>query len=352
MAADIEKAIQKPLVMLTGDEDGLRRRALGQIIERATSDGDFDLQTFEAGESRPADWIGAAGTAPFISERRTVVVRHLLRADAAEAGRFSLPSYSLLVLVPDDEMGDEQRQRRLAVSRKAWEATVAASGGAVLAYNSDPRGARTHLKKEIENRGKTIGGPALDLLVEMTGGSISRGVEEIETLDLYVGEAKQITEADVRAAVVPSREWQVFRLIEAVISKNPTEALGQLRLLVVSPVRADEAAYRNVLPQMSRQFRLLWQARVCVQRGGAIEDAADCFIDNPNFAKLSDYPQRKLLAAARNTDLAAIARNLQRIADADARLKGLLPGYSAIETLERMVLEMIEAQGEPAALRG
>jgi hypothetical protein len=46
------------------------------------------------------------------------------------------------------------------------------------------------------------------------------------------------------------------------------------------------------------------------------------------------------MAMARRTTTKRVASMLQVLADSDARLKGLLPGFSAIEILERMILEM------------
>jgi hypothetical protein len=117
------KALASRVIMLSGEEEALRRRALTEILRLATEDGDFDLQTFEAGDAEPGEWIASAGTSPFLSARRTVVVRHLLRRDEIDGigGLKTLPESALLVLVADEESGDESKQRRLATVRKNWE---------------------------------------------------------------------------------------------------------------------------------------------------------------------------------------------------------------------------------------
>lgn len=339
--------------MLSGGEDALRRRALSELVAEATKEGDFDLETFEAGETRPLEWIAAAGTAPFLAERRTVIVRRLLRAEdpaeamAAPKPTISLPECALLVLVVDEEPGDDSKQRKLSGYRRAWEGVVDSSGGYVAKLDIDSKALQSELKKEIAEQGKKITPAALDRLVEMTGSSLSRALEELEKIVIYVGEEPQIGESDVRAAVVPSREWFVFRLVQALVEGNIAEALRQLRLLVGSNTKAEEAAYRNIFPILSKQLRLLWQARLCIEAKvlprQAPEDLAHAFPERPDIRKEADWSQTRAMAAARALSLDQIGQCLQLLCDADARLKGQLPGFNSLDTLERMVLEMADA---------
>ena len=110
MKLDVDKAVAAPLVMITGDESALRRLALDHILESiGIQSDDFDLQSYE-GDSDPVDWVASAGTSPFLADRRVVVVRHLLRCDPDRGKSVSfkgLPSTALLILIADDENGDD-----------------------------------------------------------------------------------------------------------------------------------------------------------------------------------------------------------------------------------------------------
>ncbi len=66
----------------------------------------------------------------------------------------------------------------------------------------------------------------------MTGGSLSRALGELEKLALFVGDAEGIREGDVQAVTVPSREWNVFRMADAIVAGDVPEALRQLRTLI------------------------------------------------------------------------------------------------------------------------
>ncbi len=341
-----EKAVRSPLILVVGDEELLRRRALeGLLAAAGVAKDDFDLEGFEADESGPGTWVASAGTAPFLAERRTVVVRHLLRRDPEEAREgllASLPGTGLLVLVADEETNENLEKRA-----KGWTKAVEKAKGAVIDCNADPKRAMDGLKPELERVGKRMSSAAAAALVEMTGGSLSRATDELEKLSLYVGEADRIDEAAVRALVVPSREWNVFGMIDALLDANVPEALRHLRILVGTAAKAADTAHSSILPLTSRALRLTWQARVCLDAGRSPGDATPevraTFTEKPNLAKEPSYRQTRVMASARRTNLPALAACLGVLADTDARLKGGLPSYTPVDTLERMVLEMVEA---------
>jgi DNA polymerase-3 subunit delta len=333
------------LLMLSGGEPTLRRRALAGALDSAgVVAGDLDFAVLDPSLG-VAEWVGQAGTSPFFAERRVIVVRHLLRVEPdAKAGLDRLPESALLILVADEELGDDSRQARLKTLRGQWEKLVQSSGGKVETFEVNPKDVIHDLRAEASRVGKTLSERSSELLAEMVGGSLSRGIEELEKLAIFVGEEPAIRERDIETLVVPSREWNVFKLIDAAIRGEVAQGLVQLRVLVGSPQKAEDAAFRSVLPQLSRQLRLLWQARVCIERklqpDSVPSDLAELFPTRPNLTKEAPYRQRAIMAAARNVDYQRLARGFQLVSDADARLKGLLPAVSAAETLERLVLEL------------
>jgi len=367
------RAYASKVVMLSGDEEALRRRALTDTLTLATQDGDFDLQTYEADESPPSDWFASAGTAPFLSEKRTIVVRHLLRRDpipprssgtdadskAALAelakGLGALPDSSLLVLVADEETGDENKQRRLVSTRKAWEKLVKDAGGLVAEFATNTKQIGDAIKLEAERLGKKISDASAQSLADMTGANFSRAAEELDKLAVYLGAETHIREADIRAVVVPSREWNVYKLVDSIVDGAVPEALRQLRILVGSQTKAEDAAFSRILPTLSRQLRLLWQARLCVEArcspDAPTEVVRKRLPGKPNISSELPFRQGRLMQQARRVDLPALRTCIQSASDADAKLKGLLDSFSPIETLEEMVLEMVQVIGAKASVR-
>lgn len=359
MSFSISKALKHRAILLAGDEEVLRRRAMRELIAAATAGGDdFDLSIIDADSQSVDEWLAGVSTSPFLSERRTVIVRHLLRCDEAEkaaASIKSLPDFSLLVLVADEEVGDDSRQRRFVTIRKQWEKVVNNAGGLVETFATNAKTLPETLRQEAQNLGSTMSPAAAATLAEMTGGSLSRAFDELEKLSLFVGDGKPISEMDVRDVVVASREWNVFKLVEAVVGGEVPAALRQLRILVGGASKPEDAAYSQVLPMLSRQLRLIWQARMLLDHKTTIERAPEdligLFPEKPNFAKEPEYRQGRIFNIAKRTPLSTLARCFQILSDADARLKGQLPAFSPIETLERMILEMIQTVSPSPARR-
>lgn len=347
MAFSIEKAFKSQIVMLSGDEDALRMRCLQDMMAAATIEDDYDLEVVDAGEIAPVQWLASAGTAPFLSSRRTVVVRHLLRRDEADLpGWESLPDTALLILVADDEPGDDSKQRTLASLRTKWESAVKSSKGTVEVFKVDAKQVVESIRQEAARLGKKMSPKAAETLSEMCGGSLSRSLDELEKIALYVGAAEQISDSDVRSVAMPSREWSVFKMVDSAIQGNAGEAVRHLRILVGNSPKAEEAAFRTILPNLQRQIRLIWQAKIILDHKSdpenLSEEVARMLPENPQWTKLAPFVKSKSLRAARSTNYDQLTECLSLVCDADSRLKGILPGYSAMETLEQMLLGMVE----------
>lgn len=348
-----EKLVQSPVILIAGDEDVLRREALAGVLAAAeVAADDFDLETFSADASSPMDWVASVSTAPFLAAKRTAIVRHLLRCDIDRLKGVplaKLPPSSLLILVADDDGGSDNQVQKAKTQRKAWEKAVTSAGGAVVNCDANPKNLRETIRKRIAAAGVSMSDRAIDTLAEMTGGSLSRALDEMEKLVLFANGQGQIRETDVRAVVVPSRDWNVFKMVDATVGGDVAEALRQLRVLIGSSNKAEDAAIGRILPIVSRQLRLLWQGRLCVDAGctpaNAPASVRAMFPDKPNLAEEPPYRQGAVMTAARRIPLARIERCFAILGDTDARLKGLLGAFSGIETLERMVLEMAEATG-------
>jgi len=356
MVVSVDKALSSSVVLLAGEEEHPRRLSLEAILSTAAPAGnDFDLQTFDADSSSSSDWIASASTTPFLSDKRTVVVRHLLRADSPEAlfGKAceklkNLPPYALLILVADDEQGDDNKQRRLKTLRTSWENAIGKAKGFVFTFKSDPKSIKTALQTEIEAKGCKITPKALDALCEMTGGSLSRGLDEIDKLALFASEGT-IREEDVNQVVFASREWSVYKMADGIFAKNANLAISHLRILIGSSPRPEEIAFSTIIPQLMNQLRLMWQARICIENKAdpmnVPEKLLKAFPDKPNLTKEADWKQRRIMQAARPLTFAQLTACIRIVADTDAALKGLLPSFTAQETLEQMVLGMVAATG-------
>jgi len=352
MAFSAAAALKHRVILLTGEEPTLRSRALASLLETAgVAKDDFDLEVFDADSTPPANWLASCGTAPFLAERRTVVIRHLLRLDTSVPNTkparptidpdslAALPESALLILIGDAESDEEKSASRA----KKWETFIKKAGGYVEAWDGASKQADRYLREEVSAMGFKISPRAAQALLEMVGGSFSRATEELEKLALFC-ESGEIREADVRTTVVPSQEFGVFVLTDAALGGDVGAALRQLKYLIGTGKKVEDAAFSGILPQLSRNLRLAWQARSLLDAGGHCHKVpngmAERLPERNNILKEKEFVQNKAMALAAKTTLPRLAQSIEIVCRTDAALKGMGASYSGQDTLERMVLDL------------
>lgn len=343
MKFDLEKALAAPLSIFVVDEARLFREAFSEFLAKVAPDGDdFDVEHFDADSSTMAEWWASAGTAPFLSDRRTVIVRHLLRNDAADELKTMppLPSTARIVLVADEEPGDDDAQRRHAGRRTKWQNAVGKLPGALVwKFAIDAKQVPDLLRDAAKDRGYKLSPTAALLLTERVGGSLSLGTDEMEKCILYLGDDKTISEGVILKVTSANPEWNVFRMVEAAISQDARTALTQLKILLGGTKNPDGMVFSSILPMSSRYLKLLWQAKATLEgyKGEGV------YLEKPNFGAEPPYRQKRLTDVAKRLTFDHLNRAMQAIADADCELKGLRPSTSnAIDTVERLFLTLAQ----------
>ena len=346
MSFNCAKAIQGKVVLLTGSEPALLRAALDDLIaEAGLQKDDYDLEEFFADGSSPNDWLASVGTFPFLAPKRTVIVRTAQKVkveDINVASLNSLPESALLIFVYSNDSADEQKQSGGA-KKGSLEKLVTSVGGTVGKFEADPKKSSDMIRQEIIRRGRKIQPRTLELLVEMTGGSYSSALEELDKVLLYSDE-ETISELTVKTVVVASREYNIWRMIDDLVAGKVSESLKQLQIVLGSKEKVEDFAFGKLFPLISRQLRLLYQGRICIENGCRPDSAPPnilaMFPAKPNLCSISSYVQGSVMRSAQNLTLNQITEAMEEVAKADAAMKGLGTSFSGIDTIERLVFDL------------
>lgn len=340
-------AAKARVVLLYGAESILMRRAMDEVIQASgVAPDDMELETFMGDSVSPRDWVAAAGTVPFLAERRVVVVRNVGRADPKDLSLESLkglPETALLVLIGDEEAGSDDKSKKSETSIRNFAKLVKDAKGGCFEFKVDSKAAAGFVKVEVEKLGKNISTSAANLLVEMTGGSAGRALQEVEKLVLYAS-GNRISEREIKDVVVPSREWNVFNLIDSAISGNVGVALRQLQTVLTNKSKVEDIAFANIFPLFARQFRFLWQARAFIETGGSPDspspEMAQLYSGKAALASQSDFVKNGVMRQAKQVSFEGLARAMALLEETDGKLKGQGASFTGVDTLEQFLIRL------------
>ncbi|MCU0316836.1 MAG: DNA polymerase III subunit delta [Fimbriimonadaceae bacterium] len=340
--------MDKKVILIAGDDSSGRRKGLSDLLQTwGVSPDDLDFESCIASEREPSSWIASAQQIPFLADSRVVVVRNVGRLDP-EKFTFNLaevPESGRIILVGDDEIGDESRTATIESNITKWGKKVS-KFGAVVRFDLPKKSLSSDaLRDKALEFGKKMSPAAAALLAEMKSDHPGDAYAEVEKLALYVGEAPAITEKDIRDTVSPDQEYNVFQLVDAIVAGQSATALGLLKLMLSKSNKVQEQAFGKLFPLISRHFRLLWQARLILDEGASFSNLSQAVKDQlpaKSIADEKDWSQRRFIQAAKKVNYQKLSRAMDLLVEADAQLKGQKPSYTPVETLETMLLRMTQ----------
>jgi DNA polymerase-3 subunit delta len=250
----------KPIYVITGKEESLVNQMCREIIDelvepsqRATGLFDADPKEVEA-----ADILDELRTAPFLSDKRVVVIKGA--DDFISQNRELLEKYfdnpcptGILILTVNSWPGNTRLAKKLPTAGKlvtvtqpkAWQLP-----GRLVQYAKDAYSKR--LSKD-----------AAELLIELTGDDLVRLYSEIDKLTLFVDSAKTITLEHVEKLIGHNRLYNAFAVIDKCLAGDAGAAVERLRSMFAS----DRSTEFTVVGAFAFHFRRMFNARVLLNKG-------------------------------------------------------------------------------------
>ncbi|OPY57943.1 MAG: DNA polymerase III subunit delta [Pelotomaculum sp. PtaU1.Bin035] len=162
---------------------------------------------------------------------------------------------------------------------------------------------------------------AVDAFLESAGPSLQKLVMELDKLFNFTVGCEVITLADVLQSCPPKMEENIFAIVDALGNKRCGEALAGVRDMLA----AKEPPLR-ILSMISRQFRLLLQARELMGRGCTAREIQGRLNVHP-------YVCQKITAQCDNFDYDRLVDAIGSLLELDVSVKtGRQEFYPALET--------------------
>ncbi len=349
----------RTVYLLYGEDDRQKDETIEFLRDRCVDPSftDFDFEAVDVSTHTPTAILAAANMAPFGSERRLVVVRgaELLRrrervsdAEQLAEGIAQLGSASCLVLRAS--AGEDEAKRGKTVITSRLDAAVRARGFLVKCRSLGVEDLQELAIAKTRAEGKILHPDAAERLVQAAGGDRDTLDNELEKAICYVGERPHIGLTDVDAVCSYDAEDVMFKLVDAVGQRNADRALALLEETLRYDTKPQSVAGR-LLSLLTRQFRLLWQARELMARrieAGAIRQLpAEVASELPAEGSIAGMAWKAgdLFRQARGWDRASLVYAFEQLVATDLANKGGEEGSEDVVTNLKLLVVRLCSKG-------
>lgn len=312
-----------------------------RLAEIRATCGPADLLTLNTseldGQRLTAEELeSAAGSLPFLAEKRLVIVRRLLStaegksAEAPTAGRRQaarderaegIAAYLKLLPESTELVFLEQRVPAKGSANPVFKEIVRLKGEVLEVAAPRPADVIDWAIKRARKKGGKIRPDAAARLGVAVGDDLWRLDTEIDKLLTYTAGA-EITAADVHALVPEARDDNIFHLVDAIGRRDRRQALALLHQLLDSG-----SAPQYILIMITRQARLLLQVREALAETSDPTTVAQ-------RTRLSPWQVRNLTDQARRFTIADLESFYHQLLAADQAIKtGRVEGDLALDLL-------------------
>jgi DNA polymerase-3 subunit delta len=322
------------LYILHGEDDfsivqflGEIKRGLGDPSMLATNTSTFDGQKLTPGELK-----GVVETAPFLAEKRLVIIQGLLgrfeargrprrkktsdgggegNAKAFTEAMSNIPQSTVIVLTDGTRIKSTNPLLKLLSSQAEVRP---------FPLLKEPK-LKQWIEKEVSAQDAAISPPAVDLLARMVGANLWTMSGEITKLTLYTG-GRRIEAEDIDKVVSSAQEANVFAMVDAILDFKAGVAERLLEQLLD---RGASSAY--LLTMLTRQVRLIVQTK-------EMRRQRKTDIEIQNKLGLAPFPLRKTLEQAQRYPLERLKQVYKKLLQTDLYIKrGRFEGGLALNLL-------------------
>ncbi len=313
--------LNKPVYYLHGDEMfliDLIQDEIEKILPPGEKDFNFDL--LYAGETSPDQVLNIAGSFPMMAERRIVIVRDFLKFDEPPDGNRCIefleylkqPNPSTTLCIIDRKIPDKRRELGKYINSKDAKSHIE-----VHDFPSIPESELTdwviNWAKYTHDRKISVN--AAQLLSHLVGQDLKLLSTEIEKLCTFVDSKELIDDSHVKNITESYREYNVFELKEAVISRNLDKSLMIAEQMLLKSNNSTGELFKTVGFFYS-VFSNIWQ--ICRFREKGLSKTQI----QEQIGEKRTYFFNKQFKEASNFHLSEMSNIFEALLDTDRSLKG------------------------------
>jgi DNA polymerase-3 subunit delta len=231
---ELSKGLPSPVYLLYSSEDFLLYEALSAVKGRQNDADVFNFDVYDIkspDDNTPMEQIiDILNTLPFLSERRTVVIKNVQKLPKADTrkleGYLASPSPATLLVMLHE-----------GASPKLFDPATLKNVHTV-ALSIPEREIPLWIKMNAKKRGITLTDQAIEYLINFVGTDLGMLYAEIEKLSC-LDTSRAIEKDDIKGTIYSGADYNAFDLVDALKRRNAREVFSILENVV-----------RNQDPQM------------------------------------------------------------------------------------------------------
>lgn len=250
------------IYVIAGKEESLVSVQCQELLDELLepSQRTTGLFTAEANEIPVCDVLDELRTAPFLTDKRVVVIKKANEFISYNENRQWIEKY----------FDNPCQTGRLILTVKSWDARTKLakklkSVGKLINVTQPKRWQLPQRLVEYANEahGKKLTRDAAEILVELTGDELPRLYSEIDKLTVYADKDKAITQKHIESLIGHNRLFNAFAVIDAVTDGNAGTAVQRLRGMFAE----DRSSEYTVIGAFAFHFRRMFNAKVLLEKG-------------------------------------------------------------------------------------
>jgi DNA polymerase-3 subunit delta len=306
---DLKNKIYHPIYFLFGEESYYIDQVVDYIEKHVLNESEraFNFQVLYGKEVDAMQVMESARRLPMMANHQLIIVKEAqqLSSFGKLEDYFKNPTPSTILVLAYKHSKPDKR-KTVFKELIASKSSSAMESKAIRDYE---------VSKWITNYARekklTISPKGVEMLTEFLGADISKIVNEIDKLQMILGEKVSISEDDIERNIGASKDYNIFEFTAALGDKNLEKTYRILHYFEANPKGL-------VLPIALGTIHALYQKiYLCKYSGGSADrDLAVLLKTNPYFVK--DYKRY-----ANNYSLNQLERTFEILGEYDLKSKGL-----------------------------
>ena len=248
-----------PVFLLVGEEKYLKERAISELRSSLldSSSAELDYKILHGQDASADEIINCAGTIPFFSPKRLIVVKDFEKLSKENISRMigyiKNPNQRTCLILDSDDASILDNEPSIARYVRVLRFTL-------LSDNE----LSNWIIKYLSAKCKTIDDEALDILKESKGADLLSLSHELDKLITFVNKRAIVTKDDVESLVGKSVMTSAFDIASAIGDKNISKAVKIVYELTSSGKKPYE-----IIGILSWFFKRILKAKLLLAKGDA-----------------------------------------------------------------------------------